>query len=95
MKTGEWIKAGRARLGYSRERLSEYLECSVTAIKTWEANEREPSARFMVSLASLFGMPSDLEYNRVLPGMHVIPGTDIVLTLMEFTGNESRRGAEA
>jgi len=71
------------------------LDCSVTAIKTWEANEREPSVRFIVSLASLFGMPSDLECRRVIPGLRVIPGADKILTLMEFVDRELQRGAEA
>ena|GEM_PF-5176225 len=95
MKTGEWIKAGRTRIGYSRERLAEALDCSVRAIKDWEADEREPSARFMLSLASLFGMPSDLEYKRVIADVRVIPETDNVLVFMEFDNSESLRGAEA
>jgi len=95
LKTGEWIKAGRTRIGYSRERLAEALDCSVRAIKDWEANEREPSARFLVSLVPLIGMPSDLEYKRLKVGVRGIPGTDRTLALMEFNNSKPRREAEA
>ena len=81
-------------MGYSRERLAEALDCSVRAIKDWETDEREPSARFLVSLVPLIGMPSDLEYKRLKVGVRGIPGADKTLALMEYDNSKSLRGAE-
>ena len=92
MNTGEWIRAERTNLGYSRERLAEAIDCSVRAVKDWEANVREPSARFMAPLISLLGTPSALESKRVMAG---IPGTDRGLikraaASMRFPSQEAR-----
>jgi len=64
MKTDEWIRTGRKRIGYSLERLAETLDCSTTAIKNWEAGIRQPSVKYMELLAAQFGVPDDLEYRR-------------------------------
>ena len=95
MKTDEWIKAGRMRLGYSRERLAEAIGCSVQAIKAWEAGIRPPSEKYMDPLVSLLGVPTNLEYRRSKTGVYVIPETGKPLTLIDFDNSTLRRNAEA
>jgi transcriptional regulator with XRE-family HTH domain len=83
MKTSEWIKTGRKRIGYSRERFAEVLDCSTTSIKSWEAGARSPSVRYMELLISQLGMPRDLEYRGGRIRLRSIPGTDRKLVLFE------------
>jgi len=83
MKTDEWIRTGRQRIGYSRERFAEVLDCSTTTIKAWEAGTRSPSVRYMELLMTQLGMPEVLEYHGGRIGFRSIPGTNRKLALVE------------
>ena len=83
MKTDEWIRTGRKRIGYSLERFAEALDCSTTTIKAWEAGIRFPSVRYMELLISQLGVPADLEYRGGRIGFRGIPGTNRKLAWFE------------
>lgn len=52
LTTGQRIKKLRQAHGYSRERLSEIINCHPTAISLWESDSRLPRADNLLRLAS-------------------------------------------
>ena len=93
MKTSEWIRSGRQRLGYSRECFAELLDCSVTTLKAWEDGMRPPSVRYMKLLVLQLGVPSDLEYRHGRVGLREIPGTDRKLVFFERDDEQLKQRA--
>lgn len=56
---GEWLKRRRNGLGLTQEQLALQINCSVSALRKFEAEERRPSAQMIEQLAEVFGIPPD------------------------------------
>jgi type I restriction enzyme M protein len=55
---GEWIKAGRQRLGLNQAALAAKVSANQSYVSLWEKGTREPSAAQVAALATLFGTPA-------------------------------------
>jgi predicted ATPase/transcriptional regulator with XRE-family HTH domain len=56
---GEWLKRGRKAAGLTQEQLALQINCSTSAIKKIESEERHPSAQIIEQLTEVFGIPAD------------------------------------
>jgi predicted ATPase/DNA-binding XRE family transcriptional regulator len=56
---GEWLKRRRNGLGLTQEQLALQINCSTSALRKFEAEERRPSAQIVEQLAKMFGIPTD------------------------------------
>jgi predicted ATPase/transcriptional regulator with XRE-family HTH domain len=56
---GEWLKRRRNGLGLTQQQLALKINCSTSALRKFEAEERRPSAQIIERLADVFGIPSN------------------------------------
>jgi predicted ATPase/DNA-binding XRE family transcriptional regulator len=56
---GEWLKRQRKVAGWTQEQLALQLNCSTSALRKLEAEERHPSAQIAERLAEIFDIPQD------------------------------------
>ena len=54
---GEWLKQRRRALGWTQKELAMRINCSVSALRKMEAEERHPSAQVVERLAEVFEIP--------------------------------------
>ena len=54
---GEWLKRRRGGLGLTQEQLAQQLNCSTSALRKFESEERRPSAEVVEQLADIFNLP--------------------------------------
>ncbi|HEY5730458.1 MAG TPA: helix-turn-helix domain-containing protein, partial [Anaerolineales bacterium] len=60
---GEWLKRERSRLGLTQDQLALRINCSTSALRKFEAEERRPSAQVVERLAEIFEIPPDEQSN--------------------------------
>jgi predicted ATPase/DNA-binding XRE family transcriptional regulator len=56
---GEWLKRQRGARGWTQKQLALQLNCSISALRKMEAEERRPSAQVIQRLAEIFEIPQD------------------------------------
>jgi predicted ATPase/DNA-binding XRE family transcriptional regulator len=56
---GEWLKRRRQVLGLTQEQLALQLNCSTSALRKFESEERRPSAEIIKHLAEIFNIPQE------------------------------------
>lgn len=56
---GEWLKRRRGAEGWTQGQLAQKINCSVSALRKMESEERRPSADTIERLAALFRIPQD------------------------------------
>jgi predicted ATPase/DNA-binding XRE family transcriptional regulator len=56
---GEWLKRRRMGLGLTQGQLALKINCSTSALRKFESEERRPSAETVEQLADVFDVPSD------------------------------------
>jgi len=56
---GEWLKRRRSALGLTQEQLALKLNCSTSALRKFESEERRPSAEVVEQLADIFNIPQE------------------------------------
>src|SRR4030095_14674948 len=56
---GEWLKRRRSALGLTQEQLALKINCSTSALRKFESEERHPSAEVVEQLADIFNIPAD------------------------------------
>ena len=56
---GEWLKRRRSALGLTQEQLALKINCSTSALRKFESEERRPSAEIVEQLADIFSIPPD------------------------------------
>ena len=62
---GEWLKRRRGAEGWTQKQLAQQINCSISALRKMEAEERRPSALVIERLAEIFNIPTD-EYKSFL-----------------------------
>jgi len=56
---GEWLKRRRSALGLTQEQLALKINCSTSALRKFESEERRPSAEIVEQLADIFSIPQE------------------------------------
>ncbi len=56
---GVWLKRRRKGLDLTQADLAQQLDCSVAAVRKFEAEERRPSGNIVDRLATIFGIPTE------------------------------------
>jgi non-specific serine/threonine protein kinase len=56
---GEWLKRRRSALGLTQEQLALKINCSTSALRKFEYEERRPSTEVVEQLADIFNIPPD------------------------------------
>jgi predicted ATPase/DNA-binding XRE family transcriptional regulator len=56
---GGWLKRRRGAKGWTQKQLAQRINCSVSALRKMEAEERRPSAQIVQQLAEIFEIPQD------------------------------------
>jgi predicted ATPase/class 3 adenylate cyclase/DNA-binding XRE family transcriptional regulator/Tfp pilus assembly protein PilF len=56
---GEWLKRRRSALGLTQEQLAQQINCSTSALRKFESEERRPSADVLEQLAEVFNIPQE------------------------------------
>lgn len=56
---GEWLKRRRRARGWTQKELALRLNCSISALRKMESEERHPSAQVVERLAEVFEIPPD------------------------------------
>lgn len=56
---GEWLKRRRTGLGLTQDQLALQINCSTSALRKFESEERRPSAEMIEQLAEIFNIPAD------------------------------------
>ena len=56
---GEWLKRRRQVLGLTQEQLALQLNCSTSALRKFESEERRPSSEIVEQLAEIFNIPQE------------------------------------
>jgi len=56
---GEWLKRRRSALGLTQEQLALKINCSTSALRKFESEERRPSTEVVEQLADIFNIPPD------------------------------------
>ncbi|HET9908248.1 MAG TPA: helix-turn-helix domain-containing protein [Anaerolineales bacterium] len=54
---GEWLKRQRGANGWTQKQLAQQMNCSVSALRKMEAEERRPSVQVMDRMAEIFHIP--------------------------------------
>src|SRR5215216_2414901 len=54
---GEWLKRRRKAAGWTQAQLAQQINCSTSALKKIEAEERHPSPQIVQQLAEIFRIP--------------------------------------
>ena len=76
---GEWLKRRRKSLGLTQEQLALKINCSTSALRKFESEERRPSAEIVEQLADIFNIPQQerKSFLRFARGdWQAIPGGD-------------------
>ena len=56
---GEWLKRRRSALGLTQEQLAIQINCSTSALRKFESEERRPSVEVVTQLAEIFNIPHE------------------------------------
>jgi predicted ATPase/DNA-binding XRE family transcriptional regulator len=56
---GDWLKRRRMGLGLTQDQLALQINCSTSALRKFESEERRPSAETIELLADIFNIPSE------------------------------------
>jgi len=56
---GEWLKRQRGAQGWTQRQLAQKLNCSFSAIRKMEAEERRPSVEVIERLTEIFDIPQN------------------------------------
>ncbi len=56
---GDWLKRRRMGLGLTQDQLALRINCSTSALRKFESEERRPSAETIEQLADIFDIPSE------------------------------------
>jgi len=56
---GDWLKRRRMGLGLTQDQLARQINCSTSALRKFESEERRPSAETIEQLADIFNIPSE------------------------------------
>ena len=56
---GEWLKRQRGAQGWTQGQLAHQLNCSTSALRKMEAEDRRPSVQIIQQLAEIFKIPKD------------------------------------
>ena len=56
---GEWLKRQRGAKGWTQQQLAQQINCSTSALRKMEAEERRPSVPVIERLAELFNIPQN------------------------------------
>ncbi len=56
---GEWLKRRRGAEGWTQQQLAQKINCSTSALRKIESEERRPSAQIIQQLAQLFKIPEE------------------------------------
>ncbi len=56
---GDWLKRRRMGLGLTQDQLALQINCSTSALRKFESEERRPSAETIEQLADFFNIPSE------------------------------------
>src|SRR6185503_16913428 len=56
---GEWLKRRRGAQGWTQKQLAQQINCSLSALRKMEAEERRPSAPVVERLADIFNIPQE------------------------------------
>jgi transcriptional regulator with XRE-family HTH domain len=54
---GEWLKRRRGAVGLTQEQLALQINCSTSALRKFESEERRPSAEIVEQIANIFNIP--------------------------------------
>lgn len=54
---GEWLKRRRGAQGWTQKQLARQINCSISALRKMEAEERRPSPQVIERLAEIFNIP--------------------------------------
>ena len=56
---GEWLKHRRGAQGWTQKQLAQQINCSLSALRKMEAEERRPSTAIVERLAEIFNIPRE------------------------------------
>ena len=56
---GDWLKHRRLGLGLTQDQLALQVNCSTSALRKFESEERRPSAETIKQLADIFDIPAE------------------------------------
>jgi predicted ATPase/DNA-binding XRE family transcriptional regulator len=56
---GGWLKRQRNAAGWTQEQLAQQINCSTSALRKFESEERRPSAEVVEQLANIFNIPQE------------------------------------
>jgi predicted ATPase/DNA-binding XRE family transcriptional regulator len=56
---GDWLKRRRLGLGLTQDQLAQQINCSTSALRKFESEERRPSAETVKQLADIFNIPPE------------------------------------
>jgi len=56
---GDWVKRRRLGLGLTQDQLALQINCSTSALRKFESEERRPSAEMIEKIADIFNIPSE------------------------------------
>jgi len=56
---GDWLKRRRMGLGLTQDQLAQQINCSTSALRKFESEERRPSAGTIEQLADIFNIPPE------------------------------------
>jgi len=56
---GEWLKRRRKAAGLTQEQFALQINCSMSAVRKFEAEERRPSAQIVEQLAKIYNIPQN------------------------------------
>ena len=56
---GEWLKRRRGAEGWTQKQLAQQINCSISALRKMESEERRPSAEVVEQLADIFNVSKD------------------------------------
>ena len=59
MSFGDWLKHRRLGLGLTQSQLALQINCSTSALRKFESEERRPSAETIKQLAEIFNIPPE------------------------------------
>src|SRR6186713_1502008 len=56
---GEWLKRRRGAEGWTQQQLAQKINCSMSALRKMESEQRRPSAQIVEQLADIFRIPQE------------------------------------
>lgn len=85
---GKRIAAGRKRLGFTQDKLAEYLGVTAQAVSKWENDLSCPDISILPKLADLFGITTDALLGREAPTHGTVHQGELVTVPEESDENE-------